>query len=291
MIEIALNKSLQAGDGRFQLAVAGKIDDGCFVTLFGSSGAGKTTILRMLAGLAEPDSGRLVVNGDIWFDSERKINLPPQQRSIGFVFQDYALFPNLSVRGNVGYATEKHDYPWVDELLELVGLSDLQHRLPGTLSGGQKQRVALARALARRPTLLLLDEPLSALDAGLRSRLQDDLAQLHRRFNLTTVLVSHDIGEIFKLSQRVWHLEHGRIRQSGTAAELFLQQRVTGKFNLRAQVLAIRREDVIHIVSLLIGQDIVEVIVSEDEIQDLNAGDMVDVAAKAFSSIILRQGR
>jgi molybdate transport system ATP-binding protein len=288
VIDFALTKTLHGAGGSLQLDVQATIAAGSFVTLFGPSGAGKTTILRMLAGLADPDGGRISVNGDIWFDSDKRIKLPPQKRSIGFVFQDYALFPNLSVRENVAYAAGRGDQRWVDELLELTGLPALAHRLPATLSGGQKQRVSLARAIARKPALLLLDEPLSALDAQLRSQLQDDLALLHRRFGVTTVMVSHDVGEVFKLSQQVLRLEAGQIVQSGTPAEVFLQQRLAGKLSLHAQVLAVRREEVIHIVSLLIGQDIVEVIASDDEVRGLRQGDMVSVSVKAFSAAIFK---
>jgi molybdate transport system ATP-binding protein len=286
LIEIALSKTLHSAGGQLKLDVRATIGSGDSVALFGPSGAGKTTILRMLAGLTDPGDGKIVVDGITWFDAENKINLRPQRRSIGFVFQDYALFPNLSVRHNVGYAAARGDDAWVDELLALTGLTALQQRLPGMLSGGQKQRVALARALARKPSLLLLDEPLSALDTDLRSQLQDDLAHLHRRFGLTMVLVSHDVGELFKLTQRVLRLDQGRIVQSGTPAEIFLQQRVAGKLNLRAQVLAIRREEVVYIVSLLLGADIVEVIAADDEVEGLRAGDIVSLSAKAFSAIV-----
>lgn len=288
MIDITLTKTLHGADGRLQLELQTSFGTGSFVTLFGPSGAGKTTVLRMLAGLTQPDSGKIVVGGVTWFDAATKIDLAPQQRSIGFVFQDYALFPNLSIRHNVAYGAIRGDAAWVEELLELTGLTALQNRLPGALSGGQKQRVALARALARKPTLLLLDEPLSALDADWRSQLQNDLALLHQRFGLTTILVSHDVGEVFKLSQRVLRLEQGRITQSGTPAEIFLQQRMTGTLNLRAQVLAIRREEVVYILSLLLGKDIIDVIATDDEIDGLRVGDIVSVSAKAFSPMVSR---
>ncbi|HYD95478.1 MAG TPA: ABC transporter ATP-binding protein [Noviherbaspirillum sp.] len=290
MISFTLAKTLQSATGRLDLQVAADIEEGSFVTLFGASGAGKTTILRMLAGLAAPDGGSIVAGGDTWYDAARRVDLPPQQRATGFVFQDYALFPNLSVRDNVGYATQKSERAWVDELLEMTGLSELQHRLPATLSGGQKQRVALARAVARKPKLLLLDEPLSALDTAMRAQLQDDLLRLHRRLGLTTLMVTHDLGEVFKLSQRVLRLEDGRIAQSGTAAEVFLQRRFAGKLTVHAQVLAIRQEEVVQVVSLLIGQDIVEVIASGDETAGLREGDPVSVSAKAFSPLLFRQG-
>lgn len=288
MIEIAVAKTLQSACGRLALDLHAVIEAGSFTTLFGPSGAGKTTILRMLAGLTDPDHGSIIVGDQTWFDAARRINLPPQKRAIGFVFQDYALFPNLNVRENVAYAAANNDTAWVDELLELTGLTALRSRLPSTLSGGQKQRVALARAMARKPKLLLLDEPLSALDAAMRARLQDDLLCLHQRFGLTTLLVSHDIGEVFRLSQRVLRLDGGRIMQSGTPAEIFLHRRLAGKLNVHAQVLAIRHEEVVHIVSLLIGQDIVDVIASDDEVEGLRQGDVVSVSAKAFSPLILR---
>lgn len=288
MIEISLSKDLDSASGPLRLDVDARIAKGSFVTLFGPSGAGKTTILRMLAGLVQPEGGRIVVEGATWFDARNRVNLRPQDRSIGFVFQDYALFPNLTVRENIAYAVEKNASRWVDELLGMTDLGGLRDRLPATLSGGQKQRVALARALARKPRLLLLDEPLSALDLTLRAQLQDELAAMHQRFGLTTVMVSHELGEVFKLSQQVLRLEAGRIVQSGSPAEVFLQRRLSGKLNLHAQVLAIRREEVVYVVSLLVGQDVIEVIASENEVAGLREGDLVSVSAKAISPFLFR---
>lgn len=288
MIEISLTKDLDSASGPLRLDVDARIARGSFVTLFGPSGAGKTTILRMLAGLVQPDGGRIVVEGVPWFDTRNRVNLRPQDRSIGFVFQDYALFPNLTVRENIAYAVEKHASRWVDELLGMTDLGGLRDRLPATLSGGQKQRVALARALARKPRLLLLDEPLSALDLTLRAQLQDELAAMHQRFGLTTLMVSHELGEVFKLSQQVLRLEAGRIVQSGSPAEVFLQRRLSGKLNLHAQVLAIRREEVVYVVSLLVGQDVIEVIASENEVAGLREGAVVSVSAKAISPFLFR---
>lgn len=288
MLELNLQKSLQGSNGVLDLDLQMQLERQTLATLFGPSGAGKTTILRMLAGLTEPDAGRIVVDGEIWFDSAKKINRPPQRRSIGFVFQDYALFPNLTVRENVAYAAATGQAAWVARLLELTGLQALQDSLPERLSGGQKQRVALARALARKPKLLLLDEPLSALDGVMRTQLQDELLILHRECGLTTLLVSHDIGEVFKLSQQVHQLEQGKIVRHGTPAEVFLQQRLAGKLNLRAQVLALRQEDVIYVLSLLIGQDIIEIIAAEDEVQGLKVGELISISTKAFSPLIFR---
>lgn len=289
MLELDLQKQLHSASGQLDLDIQLSVAQHAFVTLFGPSGAGKTTILRMLAGLTQADQGRLVVDGVTWFDASQKIHLAPQQRSIGFVFQDYALFPNMSVRDNIRYGASAGQNNWIAQLLELSDLSALQHRLPATLSGGQKQRVALARALARKPKLLLLDEPLSALDGQLRAQLQDELWRLHQECGLTTVLVSHDIGEVFKLSQQVHQLEQGKIVRSGTPAEVFLQQRVAGKLNLRAQVLAIRKEEVIYVLSLLIGQDMIEIIASEQDVTGLKVGDLISISTKAFSPLIFRQ--
>jgi molybdate transport system ATP-binding protein len=289
MIAIDLDKTLHTAHGPLRLQVSATLDDRGFVALFGPSGAGKTTVLRMLAGLTQPDQGRIIVNGDCWFDAGKRINLPPQRRSIGFVFQDYALFPNLSVGQNVAYAAPRDDAGWIDELLELTGLAGLQHRMPHMLSGGQQQRVALARALARKPALLLLDEPLSALDSTLRHRMQDDLLRLHQRIGFTALLVSHDIGEVFKLTQRVLHIDAGSVVQDGTPADVFLRRRLAGKLQLHAQVLAVRHEEVVHVVSLLIGQDIIDVLASDDEASGLQPGDAVSIAAKAISPMIFKR--
>ena len=285
MIELELSRHLAHPSGILHLQLERRIDRQAFVAISGPSGAGKTSILRMLAGLDRPDSGRIVVDGVVWLDTARGIDLPPQRRSIGFVFQDFALFPNLSIRANVGYATGRDDRRWIDELLALMQLTELQDRLPGKLSGGQKQRVALARAVARRPILLLLDEPLSALDNALRAQLQDDLAMLHRRLKLTTLMVSHDLGEVFRLADTVWQLQSGRIVQAGSPPSVFLQQRLAGRLALQAQILSLQREEVVTIVSLLIGQEIVDVIATDDEVAGLRVGDRVTVSAKSFGAL------
>jgi molybdate transport system ATP-binding protein len=291
LIDIHIEKTLQIAGGvdkQFALNVQVKLDGGTFVALFGPSGSGKTTLLRILAGLTKPDSGRIVVNGEVWCDTQLRINLPPQRRSIGFMFQDYALFPNLNVRNNVGYALGPQDHAWLDELLAMTGLTGVQERFPDSLSGGQKQRVALVRAIARKPRVLLLDEPLSALDLAMRVQLQEELARLQCRFGFTVLMVSHDLGEVFKLAQQVLHLELGQLVQIGTPAQVFLSARHAGKLNVRAQVLDIRHEDVINVVSLLIGAEIVDVIASDDEVHEMKPGDLVTISAKAFSSLIFR---
>jgi molybdate transport system ATP-binding protein len=223
MIDFALQKKLHTADGEMQLHVACTFESGKFISIYGSSGAGKTSVLRMLAGFMKPDNGYIKMNDAVWFDANKHVNVRPQQRKIGFVFQDYALFPNMNVRENIAFAVNKKEVATiVDELLELTGLTTLASRAIQTLSGGQKQRVALARAIATRPSLLLLDEPLSAIDNMMRGQLQTTLLEVHKRFNLTTILVSHDMDEIIKLSDSVIHLEHGIIKQNTSPAAFFL---------------------------------------------------------------------
>jgi len=224
MLDIVLHKKLHAAEGDMQLHINLQVTDGAFISLYGPSGAGKTSILRMLAGLLKPDDGYIKTTGLTWFDAAGKINIPPQQRNIGFVFQDYALFPNMNVRENIAFALSQKDHKAVNELLELTGLEALASRKTDTLSGGQKQRVALARAIARKPQLLLLDEPLSAIDSAMRLQLQTTLQAIHKRFGLTTILVSHDMEEIIRLCGEVIHLEGGTVQQRATPSIFFAQR-------------------------------------------------------------------
>ncbi len=287
MIRIDARKQLLTADGPLELAIQADIAEGEFVTLFGKSGAGKTTLLRMLAGLTDPDAGTLVVGDETWFDAARAIRRTPQERKIGFVFQDYALFPNMSVRGNLEFALEnQRERAHVDELLALMELGALAQRRPSELSGGQRQRVALARAIARRPRILLLDEPLSALDADTRLRLQDELLKLHRAFKLTTLLVSHDLSEVFKLSDRVLAIEHGRIVRQGIPLEVFGDLMVSGRIEFTGEILAIERNDVVYAVAVLIGNRIVNVIATEEETRELRVGEKVMLLSKAFQPML-----
>lgn len=288
MIEFSARKRLHGSAGEIDLEVDFQVEDGEFLTLFGASGAGKTTLLRCLAGLAAPDAGRIAVDGEVWFDSEQRINLPPQRRQVGFVFQDYALFPNMTVRENLEFAVPKGENRGrVAELLEIAGLDELAERRPETLSGGQRQRVALARALARQPRLLLLDEPLSALDGATRLKLQDEILRLHRRFGITSVIVSHDLAEVFKLADRVALLEKGRIARLGKPAEAFSDARLSGKFQFSGEVLDIEPNDVVYAVTVLVGNQLVKVIATSEEIQGLAVGSKVLLLAKAFNPMLV----
>jgi molybdate transport system ATP-binding protein len=186
------------------------------VALVGPSGAGKSTVLRAIAGLRAPDRGRVALGGDVWFDAERRIDRPPEARSVGLVFQEYALFPHMSVRANVGFGGAAR----VDELLERLGIAHLAGERPERLSGGERQRVALARALARDPGVLLLDEPLSALDAHTRAVVRGELQDVLGALALATIVVTHDFHDAAALAERIGVLVDGRLRQVGTAAQL-----------------------------------------------------------------------
>jgi molybdate transport system ATP-binding protein len=222
MIEISIKKELHLSGGDGQLQVDVQIADGELVALYGPSGAGKTSLLRILAGLMQPEQGYIAVNGQVWLDTTRKINLPPQKRSVGFLFQDYALFPNMTVRQNLMYALPAKADPLIaDRLLQTMQLDALAHQKPALLSGGQKQRVALARALLRQPQLLLLDEPLSALDHHTRLALQQEIKNIHQQYQTTTFLVSHDVPEIYKLAQKVIELHNGGVKQVGSPTQVF----------------------------------------------------------------------
>ncbi len=225
MLELYLQKHLHTSEGDQLLEVALSVPKGTLLALYGKSGVGKTTILRMLAGLTLPDAGFIRVQGQCWFDAVQRTHLSPQKRMVGVLFQDYALFPNMTVRQNLEYALPNpKDKSWVTELLQLTGLTELASRLPTTLSGGQQQRVALSRALARKPDLLLLDEPFSSVDTPTRTRLQAEIVRLHKHFGLTTVLVSHDAEEIRTMADYVVELNQGRIIGQGTPAEVFGQK-------------------------------------------------------------------
>ena len=288
MIEIDIQKKLFSAQGEFTLALQANIEQGEFISLFGQSGAGKTTLLRCLAGLERPDSGSIKVNGESWFDSKNGAMLPARHRRAGYMFQDYALFPNMTVRGNLEFALRPEaGKQRVNELIELMALGELQQRKPDTLSGGQKQRVALARALAAEPKLLLLDEPFSALDHATRVRLQDEVMRMQRHFGLTTVMVSHDISEVYKLSQRVLVIEHGRIAKQGSPAEVFKSGQASGKFSFAGEVLDIETADVVFAVTLLVGNQVVRVIATPDEVKNIKQGDRVMLMSKAFNPVLV----
>jgi molybdate transport system ATP-binding protein len=206
---------------RAELALQG----GLVTVLFGASGSGKSTVLRALAGLDRPDAGTIRFDGETWFDARARIFVPPQRRRVGMLFQEYALFPHLSVAANVGYGVPARPRVARDErvraVAETLGIAALLPRRPGALSGGQRQRVALARALAPAPRLLLLDEPLSALDAPARAELRGELRRALEASGLPTIVVTHDRVEALALGDRMIVMAGGGVRQVGAVHEVF----------------------------------------------------------------------
>ncbi len=283
MLKIDIQKKLYGSDGEMDLNVNLNIKEGDFIALAGKSGSGKTTLLRILAGLEEA-KGTIMIGEQTWQDAQRF--LPPQKRQIGFVFQEYALFPNMSIEENLLFVNK--DKALATHLLEMTELSELKKRRPSTLSGGQKQRVSLCRALMNRPKLLLMDEPLSALDPVMRTKLQHEILTLHREFSTTTIMVSHDPSEIYRLSQRVIVLEQGKVLDDGGAKDVLLRTRGSQKFSFQGEILDIIKVDVIYVAIVAIGQQLVEVVISEEEARDLTIGDIVDVSTKAFAPHISR---
>jgi len=283
MIKIDLEKKLHGAEGKMLLQMNTTIDKGSFTALSGVSGSGKTTFLRILAGL-ETAKGTIVVDEDIWLDDGYV--KPTQDRNIGFVFQSYALFPNMTIEEHLLFV--KKDKDLAKELLNLTQLSSLAHRLPATLSGGQQQRVNLCRAMMNRPKLLLMDEPLSALDNTMRTKLQNEILTLHERFGTTTIMVSHDPSEIYHMAERVILLESGKITEDGLPKEVLLKTSGSAKFAFEGTLIDIIQADVIYIAIISIGQQLTEIVVSPEEVKHLHIGQRVSISTKAFSPLVKR---
>ncbi|PHN05565.1 ABC transporter ATP-binding protein [Flavilitoribacter nigricans] len=258
MIRIDLRKSLLSGHGPMDLTIQLEIPKGELLALSGPSGSGKTSLLRMLAGLMQPESGQILVDEECWLDTSKKINWPTQKRNIGLVFQDYALFPHFNVRQNLAYALERDQR--ADHLQDLIEVMELQHLLdhkPATLSGGQQQRVALARALVRKPKLLLLDEPLSALDPEMRHRLQAYILRVHRTFALTTILVSHDQSEITRMADRILHIQEGHLLED--AAGYYPPKALSeASLQLSGRIVDLKKENTHYLLRVSLHDQLIE---------------------------------
>lgn len=228
LFDVDIVKRVIAQGRAFDLAVQFRVDAER-LALFGPSGAGKSLTLQVLAGLVRPDRGRIVIDDQTWLDRTRNVELPTRARRVGYVFQDYALFPHRTVRDNVAAARARW-YPRplapaerreIDELLDVFALNDVRNSYPVQLSGGQRQRTALARAMAARPRLLLLDEPFSSLDSALRLRLRADLLDVQRRFGIPMVLITHDPDDLAHCAESVVVLREGRVAQQATDVAFF----------------------------------------------------------------------
>ena len=208
----------------FQLDVEWQIGDEIAV-LFGCSGSGKSMTLQCIAGLVKPDEGSIRANGDLFFDHVQKVNVPPEKRPFGYVFQDRVLFPHMTVRGNITYGArgvpKSEVEEEVNEMLTLFHLHGLGDNFPAEISGGQKQRVALARALIRKPEALLLDEPFSALDVPIRLEMAKLVKEIRSEFHIPIVLVTHDVFEAYTIADRIIVYSGGRAVQTGSPSEIF----------------------------------------------------------------------
>jgi molybdate transport system ATP-binding protein len=289
VIDIQIEKKLSTANGTVNLNIEASLKFGELIVFFGDSGVGKTTILRILAGLCKPEKGYIKVGKSVWMDSSLNIFKPPQERNIGFMFQDYALFPNMTVLENIMFAQKEKNKKSALELIEKFGLIEFAHRKPTHLSGGQKQRVALARAIARKPEVLLLDEPLSAIDSKMRTNLQNEILLAHQINNTSTILVSHDLTEVFRLANRVFKIEHGSISLSGEPDKIFQNNQVSGKVQMTGSVARIEKFDTFYLITVITGMNqIVKVTAFENDVAELNEGDQVLVFSKAFNPIIMK---
>lgn len=263
---------------KFEINANLQIPKSSFVCFYGKSGSGKTTLLRLIAGFEKADSGKLK-NGNITLFDD-KFFMPPQKREIGYLFQDYALFENMSVIKNLLFA--KNDRKKADELLNLLEIENHANASISELSGGQKQRVALARALMQDPKILLLDEPLSALDNAMRSKIQDYLLKIHQIYKPTIILVSHDISEIYKLCDKVFEIENGTVIKSGSVGEIFLKTDGSQKFSFLGKIVEISQKDSVFVAVVVVGNQLCEVVLSKMESENLQVGDEVSINSKAY---------
>lgn len=239
MLEISVKKSFKQKSQKFEIDVQLSIPQGKILAIQGASGCGKTSILRMIAGLSEPDQGYIKYNQETWFDASKNKNVKTQNRGIGFVFQDHAIFPHMTVLENIQFGkSASQNQKFCLDLIEAMDMKRVIHQKAGNLSGGQKQRVSLARALANQPRCLLLDEPFASLDWQLKNKLQDDFLKLQRLHQPTTIIVSHDPVELCKLAENVVIMDLGKITIQGVTKEIFSEHLLKLKQIIDSQVIS-----------------------------------------------------
>jgi len=264
MIRIDIHKKLHGSHGEMNLDIKLNIKKGEFVALMGESGSGKTTLLRVLAGL-EKASGSILVENVAWLGEQ---TLATQNRQIGFVFQDYALFDNMTVEENLLFVND--DKVLAAKLLEITELTALASRNVQGLSGGQKQRVSLCRAMMNRPKLLLMDEPLSALDPKMRSKLKNEILTMHKEFGCTTVMVSHEPSEMYQLSSRVIMLSQGKVVEDDSPKALLLKPSM-------GTIVDMRHKSSTSSAIVSVGQQLIEISLTPEEALTFSIGDSIEV--------------
>lgn len=299
MLKADIQKKLYGQQGEIHLKVSFELGKEECLSLYGESGSGKTTILRCLSGLCSPDKGIIEYDGKLLFHSQKKINVKPQKRNIGFMFQNYLLFPNMTIYQNLLYAAKfikdkDASKKLMDELLQITNLKLLINQKPSQLSGGQKQRVAFLNALVSGSKLLFLDEPFSALDLKMHRTLQTALKNFNEGFQTNTILVSHNLADIFKLTNRVLYIQKGKIFQAGTPTEVFLKQE---QFMLDAEIVSIKEEtekrekkkDKSYIVTLLANNTPVNISLQHQEVKNYSVGEQVQINTKSLFPNIIKK--
>lgn len=282
MLDLKIHKEIP--NSNFTLDIAFSIKEGEHIAIFGESGSGKTTALRVLAGLSKA-KGYCRFKDKIFFDDTHF--LPPQQRGMGFVFQDYGIFPHLNVLQNLLFVS--NDEKYAKELLEEFELSPHINKNAQLLSGGQKQRLAMVRALIGKPMLLLLDEPFSALDLKLKLKLQSYLLSYVNEHNCTLILISHDVSEVYRLTNKVCALENGQMKGFGDLNELFLKTSGSRKFSLKARILKLEQADnMIEATVAIEGRQIAKVVLTKLQAKDFRENEEVNISLKAFEINLIK---
>ncbi len=259
MIKIDVQKKLHGANGAFVLHLKAQFQTQKTYAIFGESGNGKTTFFKMLAGILNPDAGSIIYKDHVFFDQKQGINEAIWKRKIGFVFQNHALFPHLTVYKNIIFGLDALMRHRVDDLIDLLNLQNLCDQKPKNLSGGQAQKVALARAILSNPHILLLDEPFNGLDRDNKLLLQEEIQKILEHFNLTTFLISHDIAEVFFLSQEVLILQNGSFTKRGTPHAVFLHQDACEK-RIYGKVLSINKTQSLCTIEVLVQNMILQCI-------------------------------
>lgn len=285
MLDLEIHKILKSTQGSFELKLQLQCRKNSFTVISGPSGSGKTTLLNMIAGLMKPDHGHIYFDSVPWYKGKQYIS--PQERPVGLVFQDYSLFPHLTVEEQIKLVKPKHvDASEITKLLEALEIEKLAAQKPGQLSGGQQQRAAIDRTLIQRPKVLLLDEPLAAVDRKLRLKLQEFIQKVHQEYELTTLMVTHDVAEAIRLADQIIELDKGQVLRSGTPSQVFGHQELSGKFQFKGIVLEIAEDEVLQIATVLVEKQLIKVVLSDTENDEIKVGDEVIVASKAFNPIV-----
>jgi molybdate transport system ATP-binding protein len=286
LLSFHIEKEMKGKTGTVNLIFDAQIRLNDFISVMGKSGAGKTSLLRMLCGLLTPDSGYIRFGSEEWYDSSTDINLPPQKRRAGLVFQDYALFPNMTVLENLKFAAGRNNIQLVNELIELTGLEICANQYPDTLSGGQAQRAALARAVVNKPRLLLLDEPMAALDSDTRKLSQEVIISIHNRFAITSILVTHDLSDAFRLSNKLMKIENGKIASFDMLEKAFAPEMNT-KFTLHGIITSIEINHASATLTVYIDNSLTKIIIPAEEVAIFHPGDHVLLPAKIYNPVVI----